>query len=338
VRPKTVLFCGTRSRYGLAHLSPALELFDIAAVVMATDQRWRLFEKRLSGPRSRATSPIHAARHALYEARSRFRQLTADWKLQRDLKRRGVKVLRAADANDPAFIRALRDLAPDVLLCAAYPQILSNNLISIPRRASINFHPSALPKYRGAHPHFWAIAKGEATGGVTAHLMTERIDDGDIVAQVTFPIEGDYYEDYYRKIVAETPRLVAEVLRFVTDPDSRPVRQDAAAATFFKNDKETDWRILWPDMSARDVYNLIRTERAFCFFRSSSKVQVARAELILQENDPSVAGTILRVGDAIIVRSNNGAIAIKAFGYRGNLIPAGSWARELHVSIGEKFS
>src|SRR5262249_53186511 len=158
--------------------------------------------------------------------------------------RRGIEVLQTFDANAPSFVRRICDLAPNVLLCAAYPQILSKEMIGAARRAAINFHPSVLPKFRGAHPHFWAIAKGERTGGVSAHLMTERIDDGDIVAQITFSIADYYYEDYYRKIIAETPQLVGEVFKFVTDPDSKAVKQDSTLATFFKNDKEQDWRIL----------------------------------------------------------------------------------------------
>ena len=337
VRPKTVLFCGTRSRFGLAHLAPVLQMFDVAAVVFATDKRWRYFEKRLSGEPNGTSWLAGGLRHTAYVWRSRLRQIAQDRKLRSDLRRKRILVLKAFDANHASFIDKIRALTPDLLLCAAYPQILSKELISVPRQAAINFHPSVLPKFRGAHPHFWALAKGERTGGVSAHLMTERIDDGDIVAQITFSIDGDYYEDYYRKIVDQTPRLIAEVFKFLTNPASKPIQQDSSLASFFKNDKERDWRVLWPEMSAMDVYNLIRTERAFCFFRSSTRVQIARAEVI-RHDEGGVAGTIQSIDDDVVVQSIDGAVAIKAFRQRGNLIPAAVWARELGVAVGERFS
>ncbi len=57
----------------------------------------------------------------------------------------------------------------------------------------------------GFHPHFWAICKGEENSGMTAHFMTEKLDDGDIVAQLEFPIIQYTYSDFYEKLIQETP-------------------------------------------------------------------------------------------------------------------------------------
>jgi methionyl-tRNA formyltransferase len=95
-------------------------------------------------------------------------------------------------------------------------------------------------------------------------------------------------------------------------------------------------------MRAQDVHNLVRTERAFCFFRSSTRIQIARADRIENDRLPdsaklSEAGTIIRIDDGVVVQANDGAIVIKAFRHHGKIISAGSWAREHGVTIGEKF-
>lgn len=271
------------------------------------------------------------ASHALGERRIRLR-----------LSQRGVPLFKVFDVNDPIFIEEIRKRAPDLILSAAYPQIFSGALITLASRGAINFHPSALPRCRGAHPHFWAIAKGEDIGGVTAHYMTERIDEGDIVAQITFPIAGYYYEEHYRKIVDEAPLLVTKVREFFSDPAVKPVKQDRAAATYFKNDREIHRRIFWNVMSAKEIYDLIRTERSFCFFRCATRVQIAKASLSgdnrnMTNGARAEAGTIIDAGDDVIVCAKDGLIAIHAFRRRGGSIGAGEWAKCARVMVGEKF-
>src|SRR6476620_11401811 len=91
VRPSAVLFCGTRSRFGLAHLLPVLDTFDVRAAVFATDKRWQEFETRLSGQQSWRTKGV---RHAAYEYRLRLKQILVESRLRSDLKRRRVEVLQ----------------------------------------------------------------------------------------------------------------------------------------------------------------------------------------------------------------------------------------------------
>jgi len=102
------------------------------------------------------------------------------------------------DVNDAALYQELKKEKYDLFICAAYPQILSKNLLEIPERGVINFHPSVLPRCRGAHPHYWALSEGERFGGITAHFMTEKIDDGDIIAQTKFPISQYTVKDCKR--------------------------------------------------------------------------------------------------------------------------------------------
>src|SRR3954469_9125635 len=95
---------------------------------------------------------------------------------------RGIAVDQPEDVNAPESLERLRALAPDLLVTAAYGQILSADLLSIPRLGGINLHGSILPAYRGAAPVARAIEHGERETGVTVIRMTPKIDAGGMIA------------------------------------------------------------------------------------------------------------------------------------------------------------
>jgi methionyl-tRNA formyltransferase len=104
---------------------------------------------------------------------------------------RGIPVLQPESINQPAGAEALRALFPDLLVVAAYGQILSNEVLGIAPLGGINVHASLLPKYRGAAPINWAIYHGEAQSGVTIIRMSISLDAGDILAQEAVNILPD---------------------------------------------------------------------------------------------------------------------------------------------------
>ena len=104
---------------------------------------------------------------------------------------RGIPVLQPENVNAPESLDQIRQLAPDLLVTAAYGQILSPELLSIPRLGGINLHGSILPAYRGAAPVARAIQNGETETGVTVILMTPRIDAGGMIAFARTPIDPD---------------------------------------------------------------------------------------------------------------------------------------------------
>src|SRR5204863_3311740 len=95
----------------------------------------------------------------------------------------GIPVLQPASINTPEGIAALREFRSDLLVVAAYGQILSREVLSLPPLGGINVHASLLPKYRGAAPVAWAIYHGESRTGVTIIKMSVHLDAGDILAQ-----------------------------------------------------------------------------------------------------------------------------------------------------------
>jgi methionyl-tRNA formyltransferase len=116
--------------------------------------------------------------------------------MERDIKKRaldaGLPVFQPLNINTPESLEQLRQqFQPDIFVVAAYGQILSKDVLSLPARGGINVHSSLLPKYRGAAPIAWAIYHGDAETGVTIIRMTPRMDAGEILAQVVEPIQRD---------------------------------------------------------------------------------------------------------------------------------------------------
>jgi methionyl-tRNA formyltransferase len=343
---RAVFFCGHNSPYGLAHLKPILRSFDAVAVVVATEERWADFGQKLVGQRFSYPSPLFTAVDDMIDVtRSVARKLAgwcqADKRLSPICRNAGIPVWRTGDVNDPDFVRSMSECAPDVILSAAYPQMLSGDLLETARRGGINFHPALLPRNRGAHPHYWAIAKGDAEGGVTAHWMTERLDAGPIVAQIHFPISTMYYSEYYRAIIEHTPALVCEVESNLAS-GTAPIPQ-TGESSFNNNDREIQHRVSWSLMHARVIHNLIRTDKAFCTYRGHL-VWIRRAELLSSNRNITKytvvePGTVVDIdGSYIVVAAADGYIGISSLSDGGCNLSFGRWVARHRARIGERFS
>jgi methionyl-tRNA formyltransferase len=103
----------------------------------------------------------------------------------------GLSVFQPDSINSPEGLAQLRSLSPDLLVVAAYGQILSAEVLGVPPHGGINVHASLLPKYRGAAPIAWAIYHGEARTGVTIIRMSTGLDAGDMLAQEAIDIGPD---------------------------------------------------------------------------------------------------------------------------------------------------
>ena len=106
-------------------------------------------------------------------------------------RRHGVPVLPAASANEPSAVEFLRGPEPDVLLSVSTPERLDAQLLEIPRVAAINVHWALLPRYAGIAPYFWVLRNGEASTGVTVHVMAPELDVGPVLRQREVPVRPD---------------------------------------------------------------------------------------------------------------------------------------------------
>ena len=137
--------------------------------------------------------------------------------------------------------------ALDVIFVASYHRLLKPALISSARHA-INFHPSLLPKYRGASPFYWVLRNGEKTTGVTAHFLAADADAGDILLQESIDITLPETQGTLRKKLAElTGRLAVDVVKNIQAGSLRPAVQDESQATYYPRVTpevckiQTDW-------------------------------------------------------------------------------------------------
>lgn len=160
----------------------------------------------------------------------------------------GIPVLQPRRLRDPEFTEKLEQLAPDVIVVAAYGKIIPKFILELPRYGCVNVHASLLPKYRGAAPIQWAILDGEPETGVSIMQMNEGLDEGDILNMSRVAIsDTETGGSLFNKLAAEGGRLLVETLQLLEEGKIRPEKQPADSPTPYarmivKEDGLIDWR------------------------------------------------------------------------------------------------
>jgi methionyl-tRNA formyltransferase len=143
-----------------------------------------------------------------------------------------VPVFQPESINTLEGVAGLRAFEPELLVVAAYGQILSREVLGVARHGGINVHASLLPKYRGAAPIAWAIASGETKTGVTIIRMTVGLDAGEMLAQSTVDIEAEETAGELESRLAPLgAKLALEVIGQIKAGTARGVKQDPALVT-----------------------------------------------------------------------------------------------------------
>jgi methionyl-tRNA formyltransferase len=172
---------------------------------------------------------------------------------------RGVRVEQPEDINVPAGVELVRSLAADLLVTAAYGQILSAEVLGIPRLGGLNLHGSILPAYRGAAPVARAIQDGATETGVTVIRMTPRIDAGGMLAAARTPIGLDETAGELEARLAELGApLIAAAVADLAAGRSQVIPQDRSRVTRAPKLTKEDGRIDW-SRPARAVHDLGRS-------------------------------------------------------------------------------
>lgn len=145
----------------------------------------------------------------------------------------GVATVQPDSINSPQGLEQLRQLRPDLLVVAAYGQILSKEVLAIPTRGTINVHASLLPKYRGAAPVAYAILAGEQQTGVTIIKVTPGLDSGDMILQEALDIQPDDTTGRLEARLAQLgARLAVEAVRkYQSGGPVEGVKQDPSQVT-----------------------------------------------------------------------------------------------------------
>ena len=146
--------------------------------------------------------------------------------------RLGIPVLQPASMKSDEAYDSLKELNPDVVVVAAYGQILPKRVLDIPRLGCVNIHGSLLPKYRGAAPIQQAVLDGEAVTGVTTMLMDVGLDTGDILLKAETPIgENETAGELFDRLAQLGGELILETLDKLEKGEITPQKQDESLAT-----------------------------------------------------------------------------------------------------------
>ena len=170
----------------------------------------------------------------------------------------GIPTLTPDNPNTPEVIAQIRALQPDFYFSFYYREMLKAELLAIPTHGALNMHGSLLPKYRGRVPVNWAIIHGETETGATLHYMTEKPDNGDIVARQAVPIlPNDTAHDVFQKVTVAAELALNSVLPALLDGTAPRVKQDLSRGGYFGGRKAEDGVIDWSQPAAV-IHNLVR--------------------------------------------------------------------------------
>jgi len=169
-----------------------------------------------------------------------------------------LQVLQPERARNEDFISELRRLAPELIVVAAYGQILPKAILDLPRFGCINVHTSLLPKYRGAAPIQWAILNGDAVTGVTIMKMDVGMDTGDILtAENTAIGDEDNGETLHDRLAGLGASLLVKTIPEYVAGSIQPRPQPGEGASYAPKIKKEHGLIDWRQ-PARTIWNRVR--------------------------------------------------------------------------------
>jgi methionyl-tRNA formyltransferase len=252
----------------------------------------------------------------------------------------GLHVYQPKRVREPAFIEGLRGLHPEIIVVAAYGQILPKEILSLPKYRCINIHASLLPQYRGAAPINWAIIRGETRAGITIMQMDEGMDTGGILMQESIPIDpGDTAGTLTDKLSALGARLIIAALTLIEAGTLSPVAQDSSRATpaplLKKEDGLLDWKL-----PAEEIRNRVRGLTPWPGargFLDGKLLKILETEVVPGEGEP---GVFYQNGKNVLdVGTGNGLLRLIRIQPEGKKpMTAGEFLRGHREIAGKKFS
>lgn len=172
--------------------------------------------------------------------------------------KRGIPVYQPEKIKRPEELAPILALQPDLVVTAAFGQILPNELLEAPKYGCINVHASLLPELRGGAPIHYSILQGKEKTGITIMYMAQRLDAGDILTQAEVEItEEDNVGTLHDKLSDIGCNLLLETLPQLIAGKLTPVAQDEEKATFAPNIKREQEKIDWSN-TGEEIYNQIR--------------------------------------------------------------------------------
>ena len=219
-----------------------------------------------------------------------------------------IPVIQPEKLTGSDELKEILALDADLIITAAFGQLLPNELLEAPKLGCINVHASLLPKYRGGAPIHKSIMDGETETGVTIMYMVEKLDAGDIISQITVPIKDtDDTGTLFTELSAAGKSLLKETLPSIINQTNERTIQDESLVTFARNISREEERIDWTK-SGKETYDKIRGLHpwpvAYSVFQGTN-VKIWTGEKVETTSDAE-PGTIIEINeDNIIVKTGD---------------------------------
>lgn len=199
-------------------------------------------------------------------------------------------------------------LNPDLIVTAAFGQILPKEILEHPKFGCINVHASLLPELRGGAPIHYSIIQGKSETGVTIMYMVEKLDAGDMLAKVIVPIEEhDHVGSLHDKLSIAGADLLSETVPALLKGEITPKKQDESKVTFAWNIKREEERIDW-SKTGEEIYNHVRGLHPWPVAYTTLNGEVLKvwwSEKVESQQD-LIPGEIIEVqNDGIVVATGN---------------------------------
>ncbi len=210
----------------------------------------------------------------------------------------GLKVVQPGGLRKPEALAELTEFAPDIIVVAAFGQILPPEVLNLPRFGCINIHPSLLPRHRGAAPVVSTILAGDAWGGVSIMQMDEGLDTGPVLTRAQALVrDDDTTASLSERLSPMSAHMLADILPSWTRGEIKPQPQDNSLATYFKplvkEAGEIDWKL-----PAVELWRQVRAYQPWpgSFTRFNDKVLKILEAWPLDCPPSGIVGTVVALG------------------------------------------
>lgn len=254
---------------------------------------------------------------------------------------RGIPVFQPAKIKAPEGLAYFENAKPDVVVIIAYGQIISTQLLAIPRLGWVNVHGSLLPKYRGAAPIHWAIANGETETGLTTMQVEAGLDTGPMLLKYKTSVGADETSpELYERLAQAAAPLIVETLTGLEAGVLAATPQENAHASHAPVLKKEDGRIDWSRTSA-EIYNRMRGFQpwpgAFTTFRGAQCALWGKP--VVCESSGDAPGAIsVRSGEVFVECGNGTSLRIDQVQREGRKrISAREFVNGERVAAGDSF-
>lgn len=209
-----------------------------------------------------------------------------------------IRQIRLKSANGPLFRKLMVTLNVDLIIIGTWRERLEKETFNLPTIASVNVHPSLLPKYRGPNPYLQSILHGEKYSGVTLHLVTEKFDNGPILKQEKVEIlDSDTSQELRDRSVRTARKLVTELISDLDNKVLTPVAQNEKLATYYPNISGDERMLDFKFQTSDEISRTIRALHPFlpCYITYLNKFFIVNPYnfKILQESFSAIAGDIV---------------------------------------------